>query len=56
MVCLDSHWHCFYSVADPDLQIRGRGGGGGGRHPNPEIRRGAVSKKNYFGPQFGLKM
>ena len=24
------------SVADPDLQIRGRGGGGG--HPDPEIR------------------
>ena len=29
------------SVADPDLQIRGRGGG----HPDPEIReRGPVSK------------
>ena len=33
------------SVADPHLQIRGRGG-----HPDPEIREGAASKKNFFGP------
>ena len=46
------------TVADPDLQIRG-GGEGGGDHPDPEIRGGAVSSKNFFrpfGPQFGLKI
>ena len=32
-----------YSVADPDLQIRGGGG-----HPDPEIRGGPV---NFFGLQ-----
>ena len=32
-----------YSVADPDLQIRGGGGG----HPDPEIRGGPV---NFFWP------
>ena len=31
-----------YSVADPDLQIRGGGG-----HPDPEIRGGPV---NFFWP------
>ena len=43
------------AAADPDLQRRGRGGG----HPNPEIRRGAISKNFCFGPpgpQFGLKI
>ena len=42
------------SVADPHLQIRGRGG-----HPDPEIREGAASKKNFFwpfGPHFSLKI
>ena len=34
---------------------RGGGGGGGGGHPDPEIRRGAVSKR-FFGPPFGLKI
>ena len=38
-----------YSVADPDLQIRGGcvcgGGGEGGGHPDPEISGGPVSKK-----------
>ena len=43
------------SMADPDLQIRGRPG-----HPDPEItgeRRG-LKKKFFrpFGPQFGLKI
>ena len=34
----------------------GRGGGNG--HPDPEIRRGAISKKIFrpFGPQFGLSI
>ena len=44
-----------WSVADRDLQIRGRGG-----HPDPEIRGGGGGlKKNLFrpfGPQFGLKI
>lgn len=40
------------SVADQDLQIRGEGEGG---HPDPEIRVGAVSKKNFFGPS-GLSL
>ena len=43
-----------WSVADPDLQIRGRGG-----HPDPEIKGGGWSQKNLFrpfGPQFGLKI
>ena len=41
-----------FSVANADLQIRGRGGGRPG-HPDPEIRGGGgwpVSKKIYFGP------
>ena len=33
-------------MPDPDLEIRGWGGGGGW----------AVSKKNFIGPQFGLKI
>ena len=33
------------TVPDPDLEIRGWGGGGW-----------AVSKKNFIGPQFGLKI
>ena len=45
-----------WSVADPDLQIRGRGG-----HPDQRGRgeRGRSKKKNLFrpfGPQFGLKI
>ena len=50
------------AVVDPDLQMRwGGGGGGGAGHPDPgpEIRGGAVSKKNClrpFGPQFHLKI
>ena len=43
-----------FTVADPDLQIRGRPG-----HPDPEIRGGLVTKKTFFwplGPQFGLKI
>ena len=40
------------TLADPDLQMRGRGGG----HPDPEIRGGeAVSQKNFFGPS-GLSL
>ena len=43
-----SHTFLYLSVADPDLQIRGRPG-----HPDPEIRRGggggAVSKNIFFG-------
>ena len=41
-----------FPVADQDLQIRGKGEGG---HPDPEIRVGAVSKKNLFGPS-GLSL
>ena len=41
-----------FPVADQDLQIRGEGEGG---HPDPEIRVGAVSKKNFFGPS-GLSL
>ena len=39
-------------MADPDRQIRGWGGGGlvGAGHPDPGMRGGAVSKKNFFGP------
>ena len=43
-------------MADPDLQVGERMGPG---HPDPEISRGAVSKKNFFrpfAPQFGLKI
>ena len=38
---------------------KGWGERGGGGHPDPEIRGGPVSKKNFFshfGPQFGLKI
>ena len=43
------------TVANPDLQIRGKGGGGGGGHPVSEIR-GAQSPKNvFFGPS-GLSL
>ena len=35
---------------------KGVGGGGGGcGHPDPEIG-GRWSQKNFFGPQFGLKL
>ena len=46
-----------FTVADPDLQIKGREGVGGGSHPDPEIR-GGVSKIFFrpFGLQFGLKI
>ena len=60
-----------FAVADPDFQIRGggwlviqdlqiRGGGGGGGgagagHPDPEIRGGAGSQKNFLGPS-GLSL
>ena len=48
------------AVVDPDLQMRWRGGVGAGHPaPEPEIRGGAVSKKNClrpFGPQFHLKI
>ena len=43
------------AVADPDLQIRGGGGG----HPDPGIRKRAVSPKNFFrflGPHFRRKI
>ena len=43
-----------FTVADPDLQIRGRPG-----HPDPKIRGGSGNKKDFFwplGPQFGLKI
>ena len=44
----------FETKTNPDdVQIRGRGGGG---HPDPEISRGEVVSKKFFGPQFGLKM
>ena len=51
------------TVADPDLQIRGKGGGGGGGgggdgNPDPKIR-GARSPKKFFrdfGPHFGRKL
>ena len=36
----------YFPVVDPDLRI-----GGGGGHPDPEIRRGSLQKK-----QFGLKI
>ena len=44
-------------MADRHLQIRGGGGGGG--HPDPEIRGGPASQKNFFWPfrpHFGLKI
>ena len=46
-----------FTVADPDLQIKGTEGVGGGSHPDPEIR-GGVSKIFFrpFGLQFGLKI
>ena len=48
------------AVVDPDLQMRWRGGVVAGHPaPEPEIRGGAVSKKNClrpFGPQFHLKI
>ena len=48
----------YWSVAYPDLQIRGGGGQGG--HPDPEIRgEGGGLKKIFFrpfGPQFCLKI
>ena len=34
---------------------KGVGGGGGCSHPDPEIG-GRWSQKNFFGPQFGLKL
>ena len=36
-----------FTVADPDLQIKGREGGRGGSHPDPEINGGGVSKKFF---------
>ena len=43
--------NCLYtapdSVADPDLQIRGRGRGG---HSDSEISEGAGLQKLFFGP------
>ena len=40
-----------YSVADPDLQIRGGG------HPDPEVRGGGSSQFFLaFRPHFGLKI
>ena len=48
------------AVVDPDLQMRWGGGGSAGHpDPEPEIRGGAVSKKNClrpFGHQFHLKI
>ena len=47
----------FETKTNPDdVKIRGRGGGEGGGHPDPEISRGEVVSKKFFGPQFGLKM
>ena len=31
-----------FTVADPDLQIKGREGVAGGSHPDPEIRGGGL--------------
>ena len=48
-----------FTVADPDLQIKGREGGRGGSHPDPEINGGGGSQKKFFRPfglQFGLKI
>ena len=46
-----------FTVADPDLQIKGREGVAGGSHPDPEIR-GGVSNffLRPFGLPFGLKI
>ena len=33
-----------FTVADPDLQIKGTEGVGGGSHPDPEIRGGGGLK------------
>ena len=43
----------WYAVGDPDPA--GGGGRGWRGHPDPEIRRGAVSEKNFFGP-LGLSL
>ena len=37
----------YYTVADPDLQIRG---GGVCNHPDPEITEGGGLPKKFFGP------
>ena len=37
----------YYTVADPDLRIRG---GGTPCHPDPEIRGGGFLQKTFFGP------
>ena len=37
-----------WSVADPDLQIRG-GGGGRASHPDPERTEGPILKKKFLG-------
>ena len=39
-----------FTVADPDLQIKGTEGVGGGSHPDPEIRGGGGSQNFFFGP------
>ena len=44
-------WNLSLTAADPDVQI-----GGGGSHPDPEIRGRPSLKKNFFRPQFGLKI
>ena len=49
-------WNLSLTAADPDLQISGMGGGGWGSHPDPEIRGRPSLKKNFFRPQFGLKI
>ena len=47
------------SELDSDLDIRGGGGERGNGHPDPNIRAGGQTSKNFFqpfGPQFGLKI